>query len=177
MLSKKWTFVTGGTIILGLLVYFFAFKNPVFCNAGPTVNPSFMEMGGKPLSLSTFKGKPLIINLWASWCGYCVRELPSLDRLAARMRQKGGDVLTIVVLENSIHRAISSFENQSLQHLKFYYDERGEVAKAFQAAGGGLPLTIFVNKNGCEVYRHRGALEWDGPRAEELIRQHLGICL
>lgn len=165
--------ILGGVALAACLGYAVAFF-PFSGTCASVGDPSFIEKDAKSHQLSEFKGKPLIINLWASWCGYCVAELPSLDALAVKMRKKGGDVLTIL-LEPEVGRGFLAFKDKHIQHLKLYHDDKGEIAKAFCAAGGGLPLTIFLNAQGKEVFRHRGKVDWDGDEAASKVQEHLGL--
>ncbi|MGL5720416.1 MAG: TlpA disulfide reductase family protein [Alphaproteobacteria bacterium] len=168
--------ILGGVALTACLGYAVVALLPSSGMSAAVSNPSFIEKGAKSHQLSEFKGKPLVINLWASWCGYCVAELPSLQTLALKMRKKGGDVLTIL-LEPEVGRGFLAFQDKEIQHLKLYHDDKGEIAKAFCAAGGGLPLTIFLNAEGKEVFRHRGKVDWDGEEAAAKVREHLGLDL
>lgn len=135
---------------------------------------SFRDRTGKIYRLDSFKGKPLIVNMWASWCGPCVAEMPTLDILAIKMRAKGGDVLTIIV-EPLIGKAIAAFARGNIRYLVPYHDFQGEVSTALRV--GGLPLTVFINEDGKEVFRFPGALNWSGEEAKALIHQHLKVNL
>ncbi|MGL4426798.1 MAG: TlpA disulfide reductase family protein [Alphaproteobacteria bacterium] len=168
--------ILGGVAFAAGLAYAVASLLPSSGVSAAVGNPSFIEKGAKSHNLNEFKGKPLIINLWASWCGYCVAELPSLDALAVKMRKQGGDVLTIL-LEPEVGRGFLAFKDKDIQHLKLYHDDKGEIAKAFCAAGGGLPLTIFLNAEGKEVFRYRGKVDWDGEEAAAKVREHLGLTV
>jgi thiol-disulfide isomerase/thioredoxin len=173
--SKKVSWMLGSLILTAVLGY--AAVCPFPSSGGtPVGNPSFLEKDARSRQLSDFKGKPLVINLWASWCGFCVAELPSLDALAVKMRAKGGDVLT-VLLDPVIGRGFLAFQDKGIRHLKLYHDDKGEIARAFNATGGGLPLTVFINAQGKEVFRHRGAVDWDGEEAAAKLREHFGLTV
>lgn len=140
----------------------------------PLETASFVDRSGKSYTFHSFQGKPLVVNIWASWCGPCVAEMPTLDDLALKMRAKGGDVLTIIV-EPLIGKAIASFARKNIQNLVPYHDAQGQVSEALHVSG--LPLTVFIDEEGHEVFRFPGALNWNSAEASALIRQHLKIDL
>ncbi|HZV57557.1 MAG TPA: TlpA disulfide reductase family protein [Sphingobium sp.] len=133
---------------------------------------SFLDPAGKPTSLaSQAAGKPLIVNLWATWCAPCVAELPALDRFAGTAAGRG--VTVIAVSQDSVPAAqVDAFlAERGLANLKRYLD--GETALAF-AYGTSLPTTVLYDKAGKEVARVIGALEWDGAEGEALLKEIAG---
>jgi thiol-disulfide isomerase/thioredoxin len=134
---------------------------------------SFNGPDGKPTILSAFIGKPFIVNLWATWCGPCVKELPSLDRLAVRA---GSKLQVLVVNQDDTKQAIDPVPGwwaaHPLPHLALYRD--GPNALGFAYASGMLPTTILYDAKGKEVWRVIGGMDWDGPRANTLLAEFLG---
>jgi thiol-disulfide isomerase/thioredoxin len=131
---------------------------------------SFTGPDGKPTSLATFIGKPFIVNLWATWCGPCVKELPSLDRLAVR----AGDRLQVLIVnQDDTKQAVDPvpawWAAHPLPHLALYRD--GPNALGFAYASGQLPTTILYDAKGKEVWRVIGGMDWDGPRANTLLAE------
>lgn len=131
----------------------------------PMPGDQFKDADGKKITLARFKGKPVLVNLWATWCGPCVRELPSLDRLATR----DGDRLQVVTVSQDLSEAdaYAWWEDKSLTRLSFHSDEETALTAAYGT--GMLPTTILYDAQGREVWRFLGGLEWDGPRARELL--------
>ncbi len=134
----------------------------------PPPKDMFAAPDGKPVSLAAFTGKPLLVNLWATWCGPCVRELPSLDRLAGR----AGDKMTVLVInQDSKAQAIDPvpgwWAEHRLSNLALYRDDRNNLGFAY--GGGMLPTTVLYDARGREVWRMIGSLDWDGPRAKDLL--------
>ncbi|MEP6784222.1 MAG: TlpA disulfide reductase family protein [Sphingomonadales bacterium] len=133
---------------------------------------SFTAPDGKPVTLAAFKGKPLLVNLWATWCAPCVKEMPSLDRLAAK---SVGKLQVLVVNQDSAKQATDPvpawWAKAKLANLAMYRDAKNELGFAF---GGGLPMTVLYDAQGKEVWRVNGGMDWDGAQAKELLKDYLG---
>ncbi len=131
----------------------------------------FTEGSGKPVSLADFRGKLVLLNLWATWCGPCREEMPTLDRLQAAL---GGPDFEVVAL--SIDRAgmgvVDAFYAEiDVKNLARYIDESGKAAQQLNAVG--LPTTLLLDREGREIARHVGPAEWDTPEMVTFFRQHL----
>lgn len=115
--------------------------------------------------LSELRGKPLIINVWASWCGPCRAEMGSLDRLSRRF---GGKQFNIIGVSTDDHAdAAAAFLQQSKVTFDNYHD-RTLLLESMLGANT-IPLTVLVDAQGRVVKKVRGAREWDSPEALELI--------
>lgn len=128
---------------------------------------------GSPLALDKQKGKVRLINLWASWCGPCIVEMPALDRLQAKLGSDKFEVVAINVDREGVSKAREYMDNLELKHLKLYADPT--TKSAYTLAEGKLPTSHVVDKDGNVVASYLGALEWDSPDAialfEHLIRE------
>jgi thiol-disulfide isomerase/thioredoxin len=122
---------------------------------------------GKVAKLADFKGKPMLLNLWATWCVPCVKELPTLDKLAAQ----GGNLQVLAVSEDMEgERVVAPFlAKRGLTTLKPYIDPTNGLLLALKEPG--LPVTILYDAQGKEVWRLRGDLDWTSAKAKELIAQ------
>jgi thiol-disulfide isomerase/thioredoxin len=123
---------------------------------------------GRPLSLSDFQGRFVLLNVWATWCPPCRKEMPSLDRLQAKI---GGDDFEVVAL--SIDRQGAElvkpfFASVGVARLVVYLDRTGSVMPALRIAG--LPTTVLIDPRGVEVARWVGAKEWDEPAVIDELR-------
>ena len=137
----------------------------------PAPADGFQTPDGEPVTLAAFRGKPLLVNLWATWCGPCVAEMPTLDALADRT----GDRLQVLVISQDIQGAEvvgPYFEKAGLKRLEAYLDP--ENALGFAIASGMLPTTVLYDAEGKEIWRVIGAMDWDGPRANTLLSEALG---
>ncbi len=134
----------------------------------PVPEVSFVDEGGRARTLADFQGKVVLLNLWATWCAPCRREMPTLDNLQARL---GGDDFEVVAL--SIDRAgmdkVRGFlDDIGTGNLALYLDSSTRAMRALRVMG--LPTTLLVDASGREVGRLIGPAEWDTPEAVALIR-------
>ncbi|HEX7822925.1 MAG TPA: TlpA disulfide reductase family protein [Sphingobium sp.] len=127
----------------------------------------FTDPAGKDVTLDAFKGKPLLVNLWATWCGPCVAEMPMLDALAARYKAKGLVVLTVSQDMGEAGPVAAFFAKNKLPHLPAYRDP--ENLLGFYYATGVLPTTILYDREGKEVVRIVGAKDWADEEGRALI--------
>jgi len=132
----------------------------------PIAAIQFEDADGRPRSLTDFRGKVVLLNIWATWCVPCRKEMPTLDRLQAKL---GGSDFEVVAL--SIDRRIDAvrkfFAEVGIQKLAKYLDSS---AKAIRELGAvGLPTTLLVDREGREVGRLIGPAEWDSPEMAEFI--------
>jgi thiol-disulfide isomerase/thioredoxin len=121
---------------------------------------------GTPLHLADLKGKPVLINLWATWCVPCVREMPSLERLAV---ERGATLDVLAISEDRRgEEVVGPFvERHGFARLRIYLDSKSDVSHAFEV--DAIPSTIMIDRDGREVGRLVGPAEWDGPAARRLI--------
>lgn len=139
----------------------------------PTPLPilAFETMSGQPTSLDTFKGKVVVLNLWATWCAPCRKEMPSLDRLQARFADRPVTVLALSVDRAGPERVQAFLDEIGVKHLQVYRDPKAAATRTLRVPG--LPATILVDKEGREVGRVLGIAEWDGPQAVEAVQRLL----
>ncbi|MDD5176484.1 MAG: TlpA disulfide reductase family protein [Sterolibacterium sp.] len=121
--------------------------------------------------LSEFRGKPLIINVWASWCGPCRAEMGSLERLSRRFSRKKLNVIGISTDDDA--RAALSFLVQSKVTFDNYLDRNLLLENMLGA--NMIPLTILVDSQGRVVKKVNGSREWDSPESLEMINRTLKL--
>jgi thiol-disulfide isomerase/thioredoxin len=149
---------------------------PVAAPAGPDLSQKGKAVpsvaipngDGAQTRLSDLKGKPLLVNLWATWCPPCIKELPTLDALAAREAGK----LQVVVVNEDLEgaRAVTPFlQKRPLKTLKPWMDTANALMIPLKVAS--LPTTILYDANGKEVWRVTRDMDWTGPEAAALIAQ------
>ena len=136
-----------------------------------TVMPDkpFTTTDGKPVTLKDIAaGRPMLVNLWATWCAPCVAELPALDRTAKTAQAKG--VKVIAVSQDMEAGAVPAFwQARKLSTLQTWLDT--DNALGFHYATGTLPTTILYDGAGKEVARIVGALEWDEEDGQKLLAE------
>lgn len=118
-------------------------------------------------SLRDLIGKPMIVHLWATFCGPCVQELPNYDTFT----KENDDIQHLaVVVGRSTPKDIESFyEKKNIQHLKIIIDEKNAIPQAYKIQG--IPTTIFINSIGKPLGYITGAVEWNDPSSKSLIRK------
>ena len=149
----------------------------------PKSVPSVVFIEGKALkrTLADYRGRGVVLNFWATWCGPCVREMPQLDRLNALIRKDGIDVLTISEDRNGSALIEKFFQINGLKHLPQLRDAQGTSRDGRIIQGKlmrrlavrGLPTTVLINAQGQEVGRVVGPAEWDQPEAVKFLRRLL----
>ncbi len=133
----------------------------------PAPAAAFQTLDGKPQTLAGFRGKPLLLNLWATWCAPCVKEMPTLDALATREAGK----LTVLPVSQDMDGAakVTPFlAKEQLKMLKPALDPKMGLSLAYQA---NLPTSILYGSDGKEVWRYTGDLDWAGVKAKAMLAE------
>jgi len=122
---------------------------------------------GETVRLSDLKGRPVLINFWATWCGPCISEMPALDALAA---ERAGTPLVIMAIseDRKGETVVAPFVHKlRLANLPIYLDPETKALAAF--GSDALPTTVLIDRNGREIGRLMGAAAWDSAAARHLI--------
>ncbi len=127
----------------------------------------FLDASGAKINLERFRGKVVVLNLWATWCTPCVAEMPMLDRLQQQLAPLG-----VVVVALSIDRGgppvVQDFFNEhDIKHLGVYVDPTMRAQSDFKVIG--LPTTVLIDRDGNERGRLVGPAEWDDAKAADLV--------
>jgi thiol-disulfide isomerase/thioredoxin len=130
---------------------------------------AFEDPTGEPASLQDFRGKPVLLNLWATWCAPCVAEMPTLDALAAS--RDDIEVLAVSQDMGGATKVDAFFEKRKFRMLEPYLDQ--ELALMTGLKVDTLPTTILYDATGREVWRMTGMEDWKGERAAALIAEAL----
>lgn len=133
----------------------------------PAPAATFRGPDDAPVTLASFRGRPLLVNLWATWCAPCVAEMPTLDKLAAARR----GTLAVVPIAQDIQGAEVVdpwFQQAGLSVLQPYLDPENAL---IDAAAAGLPTSILYDADGKEVWRIIGAIDWQGEEAAKLLAE------
>src|SRR5271170_3704419 len=128
------------------------------------------EDGGK-LTLADFHGRAVLLNLWATWCVPCRAEMPALDRLQAAKGDQGFEVVAINVDTARLERRAAFLDSVGVKALARYADPSGDAFETLRRDGKalGLPVTLIIDKEGCEIGVAEGPMKWDSAEAEALI--------
>ena len=135
----------------------------------PAPGTTFEDPAGEPATLQDFRGKPVLLNLWATWCAPCVAEMPTLDALAASR----DDIEVLAVSQDMAGAAKvdAFFAERKFRMLEPYLDS--ELALMTGLKVDTLPTTILYDAQGREVWRMTGMEDWQGERAAALIAEAL----
>lgn len=136
----------------------------------PMVDTPFKDPKGQTVRLTDFIGKPILVNIWATWCAPCVVEMPMLDELAAREK----DRMKVLVVSQDIQGAEKVdpfFVKANFNQLEAYTDPENGLSFGF--GSGLMPTTVLYDAKGKEVWRVIGAMDWDGARAAMLMEETL----
>ena len=134
----------------------------------PAPELQFFNGDGEELTLEDFRGQVVVLNLWATWCAPCRREMPSLDRLQAQLGDEGLLVLPLSLDRGEIDKVKTFYEEVGLPTLGIFHDPKAAAGREFGAYG--LPTTIVIDREGQEIGRLLGPAEWDSEEAVTLVR-------
>lgn len=135
------------------------------------INFTFVDENGKDHKISEYRGKIVIINFWATWCPPCVTEMPSLKNLADTFPKDDVAVVTLCKEMKLLDDAKKLFENQKINNLPLYFDEKGEGAALFKVKG--LPSTYILDRQGHLIGKLQGGTEWDHYEVLDLIQNYM----
>lgn len=131
----------------------------------------FADGQGKSLSLADFRGRVVLLNIWATWCGPCRREMPDLAKLQQKL---GGPDFEVVAVSMDLKGAEASaafLKETGAEALKLYIEPTGKILSDLKSVG--LPTTLLINREGQELGRLLGPADWSSPEAVALIEAAL----
>ncbi|KAB2919503.1 MAG: TlpA family protein disulfide reductase [Hyphomicrobiaceae bacterium] len=131
----------------------------------------FQDGTGTERTLAQWHGKVVLLNLWATWCAPCRKEMPALDRLQKELGSDSFEVVAISVDRTGLPGARKFLEETKVESLALYVDPTARLATTLRAVG--LPATLLLDRQGREIGRLLGPAEWDSEDAKRLIRSAL----
>jgi len=133
---------------------------------------AFEDAGGKPRKLSEWRGKTVLVNLWATWCVPCRKEMPALDSLQAKLGGKDFEVVAINIDTRDAEKPKTFLKEANLTRLSYFSDSKAKVFQDLKAIGKalGMPTSVLVDAQGCEIANLAGPAEWASDDAIRLIR-------
>jgi len=136
----------------------------------PTIR--FADEKGHAMTLQDFRGKVVLLNLWATWCPPCREEMPTLDRLQARLGGPGFEVVAVSIDRDGLPAVQEFYLQTAIKQLRVYLDKSGEASANLGATG--IPTTLLIDRESREIGRKIGPAEWDSPEVVTLIQGYLG---
>ena len=132
----------------------------------PLPELTIKDPDGEDVTLASLGGKPLLINLWATWCAPCIKELPTL----AKLSEQPGAVQVVALSQDMQPQAnVAAFLDEGKIGLEAYQDPDMGMSSALGVQI--LPTTVLYGSDGKEIWRYTGDLDWTGPKAAELLRE------
>jgi thiol-disulfide isomerase/thioredoxin len=138
---------------------------------------AFEDADGQPVTLADFRGRTVLLNLWATWCVPCRAEMPALDRLQAANGDEDFEVVAVNVDLGGRERPDIFLEEENIDALRRFYDPTMATFQSLreEALAFGMPTTLLVDVEGCQIGALHGAAEWDSGDAKALIEAAEGI--
>jgi len=138
--------------------------------AAPTLK--FKNPDGGDFDLAKFKGTPVLVNLWASWCAPCIKELPTLQELEAAQAEGGKLAIIAVSQDQSPQGSVEAFLGErDIGRFAAYHDPDMKLTDALKIQI--MPTTVLYDAQGREVWRYVGDLDWTGPEARAMLSEVL----
>lgn len=170
------TWLAIAVIFVAFWVLYLAFfgprpRKPSLEDAGTSRPASYdwtvLDLKDRPAGFAQFKGKPVFLNIWATWCGPCVKEMPSIARLADEPRLKGKGIEFVCVSIDDSSETVRQFLEGRSWHMSFF---RGEKLPAVFLTDG-IPATFIIAPDGRVAASEVGSAQWDTPEVIELLER------
>jgi thiol-disulfide isomerase/thioredoxin len=132
---------------------------------------AFEDADGKPRKLSDWRGKTVLVNLWATWCVPCRKEMPALDNLQAKLGGKDFEVVAVNIDTRDPEKPKNFLKEANLTRLGYFTDQKARTFQDLKVIGKalGMPTSILVDAKGCEIANIAGPAEWASDDAIKLI--------
>jgi thiol-disulfide isomerase/thioredoxin len=135
----------------------------------PVPEVKFADAQGNPLTLADLQGKVVLLNLWATWCGPCREEMPSLDKLQAQLGGAEFEVVALSIDQAGPEVVQRFYDEVGVENLALYIDTSAQAAVTLDALG--IPTTLVLDRQGRELGRKAGIAAWDSPEMVKFLRE------
>jgi thiol-disulfide isomerase/thioredoxin len=136
---------------------------------------AFTAADGTPRTLADYRGRTVLVNLWATWCAPCRQEMPALDQLQATLGGADFEVVAINIDTRNLEKPKAWLKEAGVERLAYYSDPDAKVFQDLKRVGKavGMPTTLLVDPQGCELALINGPAEWASEDALKLVRAAL----
>jgi len=136
---------------------------------------AFQDADGKPRKLSDWRGKTVLVNLWATWCVPCRKEMPALEGLQTKLGGANFEVVAINIDTRDPEKPKNFLKEANLTRLEYFSDQKAKVFQDLKQIGRalGMPTSVLVDGQGCEIATIAGPAEWGSEDAIKLIKAAL----
>ena len=133
---------------------------------------AFNDPSGKPVTLADFRGRTVLLNLWATWCVPCRKEMPALDELQAKLGGKDFEVVAVNIDTRDPEKPKNFLKESKLTRIAYFHDQKAKVFQDLKNIGKalGMPTSVLVDGQGCEIANLAGPAEWASEDAIKLIK-------
>ena len=137
---------------------------------------AFKDAGGTEKTLADWRGRTVLLNLWATWCVPCRKEMPALDALQAKLGDETFEVVAINIDTRNLDKPKAWLEEAGIKKLGYYADSSAKVFQDLKAVGKafGMPTTLLIDPQGCELGALAGPAEWASEDAVRLVSAAIG---
>jgi len=142
--------------------------NPMLGKGASAPDFTLPDLNGNPVSLSDYRGKVVLFNIWATWCPPCVSEMPSMEKLHQNMKGEDFDILAVSIDESGAD-AVGSFMKKHKLNFTVLTDPKGTVNNQYHTTG--IPESFIIDKNGMIVEKIIGPRDWAAPESVRIFRE------
>jgi thiol-disulfide isomerase/thioredoxin len=137
---------------------------------------AFKDAEGHDRKLDDWRGRTVLLNLWATWCVPCRKEMPALDALQGELGGPNFEVVAVNIDTRDPQKPLGFLKEVGIKHLAYYTDTSAHVYEDLKTAGKafGMPTTLLVNHSGCEIGNMAGPADWSSPDGVKLLQAALG---
>jgi thiol-disulfide isomerase/thioredoxin len=138
---------------------------------------AFKDAAGHDRSLADWRGRTVLVNLWATWCVPCRTEMPALDTLEADLGGPQFEVVAVNIDTRDPEKPLAFLKGIGIKHLGYYSDDSAKVFEDLKTAGKafGMPTTLIVDPAGCEIGSMAGPADWASENGVKLVRAAIGL--
>ena len=138
----------------------------------PVRELNFQNAKGEAITLASLRGKVILLNLWATWCAPCRKEMPALDALQAQLGGTDFEVVAVNIDTRNLEKPREFLKEIEVKNLAYHADPSAKIFQDLKAAGRafGMPTTLLIDAQGCELATLAGPAEWSSPEAQALVR-------
>lgn len=137
----------------------------------PVPDLRFVDGAARPRTFAGFRGRVVLLNIWATWCVPCREEMPALDRLQAQLGAPAFDVLALSIDRDGLAKVQAFYDELGLKELRIYVDTDSDTMARLGVMG--IPLTLLVDRQGNERWRVIGPAQWDRRDIVDMIRKEI----
>jgi thiol-disulfide isomerase/thioredoxin len=137
---------------------------------------AFKDVDGRAHTLADWRGRTVLLNLWATWCVPCRREMPALDKLESELGGANFQVVAVNIDTRDPDKPLAFIKDAGVRHLAYYADPSAKVFQDLKSAGKafGMPTTLLVDRSGCEIGEMAGPAEWSSADGIKLVGAAIG---